>query len=153
MNFNNSNLFKTYCILFFIVCAIYFLSSLSSLKHESRTQTGNYAKESEQIIYSFFNSIKEEKFYSQFGEDGVLISLLTLLNMPKREGTFVEFGTQNASECNTRYLREAYEWKGLLMDGTYENLSINLHRENISYKNVRELFKKYNVDKKIRHIK
>lgn len=98
-------------------------------------------------ISNFYNSIKEKKIYSQFGEDGVIVSLLSLLNLPKRSGSFVEFGTQNGSECNTRYLREILEWKGLMMDGSFEDLSINLYKEKVLYSNVLELFRKYNVTK------
>ncbi len=57
------------------------------------------------------------------------------------------FGTQDASECNTRNLREHYNWTGLLMDGSNENLKINLHKEIILHNNILGLFQKYNVTK------
>ena len=31
--------------------------------------------------------------------------------------------------CNTRILRERYNWNGLQMDGSNENLEINLRKE------------------------
>ena len=58
---------------------------------------------------------------------------------------YVEFGVENGAECNTRILREKYNWKGLQMDGGNENDSINLRKEFIQKENVVELFKKYNV--------
>ena len=65
--------------------------------------------------------------------------------MPETNGYYVEFGTQNATEINTRYLRENFSWTGLLMDGSNENLQINLHKEIILHENVIDLFKKYGV--------
>ena len=42
---------------------------------------------------------------------------------------FVEFGTQDGRQINTRYLREVKNWSGLLMDGGHHNPGINLHKE------------------------
>lgn len=42
-------------------------------------------------------------------------------------------------------LRENKGWQGLLMDGSYENLSINLRKEFITAENINELFNKYQV--------
>ena len=61
---------------------------------------------------------------------------------------YVEFGTENGKECNTRILREKFGWKGLLMDGSYENKKINLNKEFITAENIEKLFKKYKVPKK-----
>jgi hypothetical protein len=36
------------------------------------------------LIERFFNSIKEKKIYSQNKEDGVILSLISLLNLPKK---------------------------------------------------------------------
>ena len=37
-------------------------------------------------------------------------------------------------QCNTRFLRQHLGWQGLMMDNSNQNLTINLHRENISEK-------------------
>jgi hypothetical protein len=95
-------------------------------------------------IKSFYESIKEEKIYSQNKEDGVTLSLINFLGI--KNGTFVEFGVQDGSETNTRILRENYNWKGLMMDSSIDNLSINKRQEIISYSNILNLFKKYKVD-------
>ena len=105
--------------------------------------------ESQKIVRNFFNSIKEEKFYSQNKEDGVIYSLILLLNLPVKGGKYVEFGTESGQECNTRYLREKLGWTGLLIDGFRKNLAINLHKEIILYSNVLQLFRKYNVSKNV----
>lgn len=56
---------------------------------------------------------------------------------------------RNGMECNTRILRECYNWKGLQMDGGHENHNFNLRKEFITKENVVELFRKYNVPQNI----
>ena len=65
-----------------------------------------------------------------------------------RNGEYVEFGTGNGDETNTRLFREQYGWWGLLMDGyaaNNDNPKINLHNEKISHQNILDLFAKYKV--------
>jgi hypothetical protein len=93
--------------------------------------------------------------FAQFGEDGITIHLLNNVDLkPSEDGTYfsyVEFGTESGSECNTRILRESYhelkikEWKGLLMDGRHENHQINLHQEMITPDNIVALLEKHGV--------
>lgn len=84
--------------------------------------------------------------YSQYGEDGVTIKLLELIYGGDNDKKFyVEFGVQDGVECNTRILREKFNWTGLQMDGGYEIDKINLRKEFITKENVVELFKKYEV--------
>jgi hypothetical protein len=91
-------------------------------------------------------SIFEKKVFSQNGEDGITMKLLELIYKGNNDNKFyVEFGVENGMECNTRILREHYNWKGLQMDGSYANNTINLRKEIITKENVVELFKKYNV--------
>lgn len=81
--------------------------------------------------------------YSQNGEDGITEALIQ--HIPPLQKTYVEFGTEDGSECNTRVLKEKYNWTGLLMDGGNENASIGLHQETILPDNIVSLFQKYNV--------
>ena len=46
---------------------------------------------------------------------------------------------------NTQYLYENYGFRGLLLDGSFENEKINLYREMVYAKTIRNVFKKYNV--------
>jgi hypothetical protein len=46
----------------------------------------------------------ENKTFSQNGEDGVTMEIIKRLGI--QSGFYVEFGTQNGDECNTRILRE-----------------------------------------------
>jgi FkbM family methyltransferase len=88
----------------------------------------------------------EHRIFSQNGEDGITLEIINRLNI--KNGFYVEFGTQNAEECNTRILREKYNWNGLLMDGSYENNNINLKKEFITRENIINLFVKYDVPNK-----
>lgn len=89
--------------------------------------------------HSIFNSF-ERKVYSQHGEDGLMAALFD------RIGTcnefFVEFGVEDGSECNTRYLKES-GWHGLWMDGSGDN--VDVQREFVTAENVSALFRKYAV--------
>lgn len=85
----------------------------------------------------------ELKIYSQNGEDGVLLWLFKNIGTANRPPRFVEFGVENGIQCNTRFLRERLGWQGLMMDGSNENLQINLHREIITAKNINDLLTKY----------
>lgn len=85
----------------------------------------------------------ERKIFSQNGEDGVIEKIFEVIKTTNKY--YVEFGVENANECNTRNLRENCGWTGLLMDGGYENKEIGLYQEFITAENINDLFKKYNV--------
>ena len=85
----------------------------------------------------------ERKIFSQNGEDGVIEKIFEVIKTTNKY--YVEFGVENANECNTRNLRENCGWTGLLMDGGYENKEIGLYQEFITAENINELFRKYNV--------
>jgi hypothetical protein len=91
-------------------------------------------------------SLFEQKIFSQNGEDGITMKLIELFyGNDQTNKYYVEFGVESGSECNTRMLREKYQWQGLQMDGGFENKSINLQREFITKDNIVNLFKKHNV--------
>lgn len=90
-------------------------------------------------------SLYERKVFSQNGEDGVIDKIFKTIKTTNK--FYVEFGTEDASECNTRLLREKHQWQGLLLDGSNENLAINLRKEFITAENITKLFIKYNVPK------
>ena len=84
---------------------------------------------------------REFNVYSQNHEDGVIKKTMDLLGL-SYSGYYVEFGCEDGSEINTRYLRQSFNWTGLLMS---ENSEINLHKEFIMHWNVTRLFKKHKV--------
>ena len=71
-----------------------------------------------------YNKIKnirdaEIKIFSQFGEDGIINFLLHKLNF-KNNISFVEIGTGDYEEANTRFLCETMISRGLLIDKIHE---------------------------------
>lgn len=63
----------------------------------------------------------ESRIYSQWGEDGILEWLISRL--PELPTTFVEFGVEDYIESNTRFLARHRGWRGLVMDGSKENVA------------------------------
>lgn len=68
-------------------------------------------------------SIREAEFsvFSQFGEDGIIQHLVR--NVPIENEAFVEFGVEDYSESNTRFLLVHDNWRGLVMDGGSEHIA------------------------------
>lgn len=84
----------------------------------------------------------ERRVFSQNGEDGVIEKIFETIGTTNHY--YVEFGTENATQCNTRKLREE-GWCGLLMDGSYSDPRINLYQEYITAENINSLFANYEV--------
>lgn len=89
----------------------------------------------------------ENSVYSQNGEDGILLAILDAIG--RGEGTYVEFGVQDGRECNSRLLRERFNFTGIMMDGDHNDANINLHKEFVTVYNILELFDKYGVSKHV----
>ncbi|MFM6014621.1 MAG: hypothetical protein ACKPCI_14880, partial [Dolichospermum sp.] len=68
-------------------------------------------------------SIRDNEFraFSQWGEDGIIQFLIR--NVPISRKIFVEFGVQNYTESNTRFLLINNNWSGLVIDGGSEEIS------------------------------
>jgi hypothetical protein len=62
----------------------------------------------------------EFKVYSQWGEDGIIDYLCQRVAVPNR--VFVEFGVQDYTEANTVFLLKHRNWRGLVIDGSEENV-------------------------------
>jgi hypothetical protein len=62
----------------------------------------------------------EFKVSSQWGEDGIVEHLVR--HVPIERKLFVEFGVQDYSEANTRFLLAHRNWSGLVIDGSQENI-------------------------------
>ncbi|CAF3678038.1 unnamed protein product [Adineta steineri] len=86
---------------------------------------------------------QELRIYSQNGEDGVLLWIFANVGTVNKPPRFVEFGTQEGQQCNTRFLRQQLGWQGLMMDGGHDIPNLNLHKENITIKNINDLLAKY----------
>jgi hypothetical protein len=62
----------------------------------------------------------EFRVFSQWGEDGILQHLLRHVKVSRK--IFVEFGVENYTESNTRYLLMNGNWAGLVIDGSPGNI-------------------------------
>lgn len=63
----------------------------------------------------------EFKVFSQWGEDGIIQYLVH--RVPIQRKLFVEFGVENYTEANTRFLAINDAWAGLVLDGSVENIA------------------------------
>ena len=64
----------------------------------------------------------ELKIFSQFGEDGIIDFLVKKINLQTK--TFIEFGVEDYEESNTKFLLEAKNWKGLVIDSSQRFIDI-----------------------------
>jgi hypothetical protein len=62
----------------------------------------------------------EFRVFSQWGEDGIIQYLLA--RVPIERKVFVEFGVENYTESNTRFLLTHDYWAGLVIDGSAKNI-------------------------------
>jgi hypothetical protein len=62
----------------------------------------------------------EFRVFSQWGEDGIIQFLLQ--NVSIKHPIFVEFGVENYTESNTRFLLTNNQWSGIVIDGSDENI-------------------------------
>lgn len=63
----------------------------------------------------------EFRVFSQWGEDGIIQYLIR--HVPIERKVFVEFGVENYTESNTRFLALNDGWAGLVIDGSAENVA------------------------------
>ncbi len=61
----------------------------------------------------------EFKVFSQFGDDGIIQYLIHQIDLPP---TFVEFGVEDYTEANTRFLLVNDNWRGLVMDASRDHV-------------------------------
>ena len=68
------------------------------------------------------SNLNEVEFsvFSQFGEDGIISWLSN--QIPDIKKIFLEIGTQDYWESNTRYLLKSQLWKGYLIEGSKEDV-------------------------------
>ena len=68
------------------------------------------------------SSLREVEFrvFSQFGDDGIIQWVIG--HLPGLPPRFVEFGVEDYSESNTRFLLANNNWQGLVMDGSAANI-------------------------------
>lgn len=62
----------------------------------------------------------EFKAFSQWGEDGIIQYLIH--RIPIADRSFIEFGVEDYTESNTRFLLMNDHWRGLVIDGSEHNV-------------------------------
>lgn len=90
---------------------------------------------------------QNKRVYSQDFQDGIIEYIFE--NIGTINNFCVEFGFNSntltgGSGANSAYLI-TNGWKGLLLDGNFENPEINLHKEFLTPENIISVFKKYSV--------
>lgn len=87
----------------------------------------------------------EAKYYSQHGEDGILLAIFAKIGSTNKYT--VEFGVGTGKECNTRHLIQRKQWKGLWMTANDfpRRRWQEIQCEFITAENINELFEKYSV--------
>jgi hypothetical protein len=85
----------------------------------------------------------EKQIFSQNGEDGILSKIFEVLEIDT--GYCVEFGAGDGYIFSNSLQFRNIGWQSLLLDGTYENHSINLYKEWITRENILDIFNKHSV--------
>jgi hypothetical protein len=110
---------------------------------------GYWLPNSEETFKYGFMDPKEKKVFSQDGTDGVLEFIFSDDVLKTTNKCYVELGTGDGSECNSKNLRVNHGWTGLMIDGAYENTEINLQKHFITKENILQLFEKYKINKNL----
>jgi len=86
----------------------------------------NNKKKNESNISSYEFSV-----FSQWGDDGIIDYLINNLDIKNK--SFIEFGVQDYTECNTKFLLMNKNWKGLIIDEA-ENLINKIKNSDIYWR-------------------
>ena len=73
----------------------------------------------------------EFKIFSQYGDDGIIQYLIKHLKIINQ--TFIEFGVEDFSESNSRFLMMNNNWSGFIMDGSAKHMN-NLKKQHWYWK-------------------
>ena len=112
----------------------------------------------------YFKKIKdlsdiEFQVYSQWGEDGIIDWLIN--KYPEIPKIFLEIGTQDYKESNTRFLLINKNWNGFIIEADkaavkdiksqriYWKHNLRAINEFITKDNINNVIKKFNIPKKI----
>jgi hypothetical protein len=143
----------------YFIKILYFFKKLNFLDYHERILL-NQGK-----ILSNFNRDKkfvklsdyEYKIFSQWGEDGIINFLIQEISINNK--TFIEFGVEDFSESNCKFLLMNSDWSGFVIDSSVKNIN-RLKSSHYFWKynlqalcafidkdNINELLRKSNFDK------
>ena len=98
-------------------------NALKTRQNNLQVLIGNlFSTVNKQHYNQFISNIQqaEYKVFSQWGDDGIIQFLIDYIEI--KEDTFIEFGVENYTEANTRFLLINNNWKGMIIDGSKENI-------------------------------
>ena len=97
------------------------------------------------------NDLSDVEFsvFSQWGDDGIINWLVENLNIKKK--IFIEIGTENYKESNTRFLLMKRNWTGYLIEGD-KNHALDIKKQKIYWKYDLNIISKYVDRENINHI-
>ena len=84
----------------------------------------------------------EFKIFSQFGDDGIIQFLIDKLNIGYDYQNFIEFGVEDYTEANTKFLLLNNNWSGLIMDSSEKNIE-NIKNKNFFWRHDLEAIKTF----------
>jgi hypothetical protein len=96
------------------------MADLRSAVGKGREALGRIEKRQLQAIGSTSLSENEFRVYSQWGEDGII--QLLVRHVQSGPKTFIEFGVEDYTESNTRFLLINNNWAGLVIDASEKNV-------------------------------
>jgi len=82
----------------------------------------------------------EFKIFSQWGEDGIIQYLIRTIPIPNK--FFIEFGVEDYTESNTRFLLVNDNWSGLVMDSSGANINF-IKQDDIYWRHDLEAIKSF----------
>lgn len=92
------------------------INSLQSTLSKVQESLGRIENRQNETLDRFDLKANEFRTFSQWGEDGIIQFLIRNIQIERK--IFVEFGVQNYTESNTRFLLINNNWSGLVMDGS-----------------------------------
>lgn len=103
-----------------------FLEPVARQEEQTRVLLGNLRASSLPKVP--VDSLAEVEFqvFSQWGEDGIIQYLIR--NVPIENRSFIEFGVEDYSEANTRFLLVNNNWRGLILDGGERHIAFCARR-------------------------
>lgn len=108
------------------------LEGLSAAQATTAVLLGQLLAESHRRRSPFAHLTEAEfRVFSQFGEDGIIQYLVSQVPVP--DPVFVEIGVGDYGEANTRYLLVANKWRGLVIEGTTEDVQA-IWRSDLSWR-------------------
>jgi len=114
----------------FIKRVVYTLYRLQENVDDSKVLHGKILAELNRSKYPEFKAniqLAEFKVFSEYGDDGIIEFLISYLEIAEK--SFIEFGVEDYSESNTRFLLINHNWRGLVLDGNKKDISYILEDE------------------------